>query len=113
MRRRTVFAAPFVLVVAGCGGGRTYRNPPPPRQIPVEECRAITEGAACQGTRGADEQRDAHYCSVEPTDPKCGLQGYQCTYQDGGTYVWKAVTLTEGCSATPDGSATPPESSSS
>lgn len=113
MRRRTVFAAPFVLVVAGCGGGRTYRNPPPPREIPVEECRAIIEGSTCTRDRDAEGIRDDSYCSVKAENPKCGLQGYSCEYQDGGTYAWKAVALTSNeCQATPDGTATPPEGSS-
>lgn len=111
MRRRTHFAAPFVLVIAAGCPGPTYRNPPPPRQIPVEECRAITEGAACKGMRDADGA-DAHYCSIEATDTKCGLQGYECRATEANAYAWKAVTMTEGCPATPTEPAAAPTGTS-
>jgi hypothetical protein len=101
MRRRTVFAAPFVIVAAGCGG-RTYVNPPPPRSIPIEECRALTEGAPCKATRDPNGQRDASYCSIEAENPKCGLQGYSCNIGPDDAYVWHPVILTSNeCPAPP------------
>ncbi len=100
--RRVSFAAPFVMVVgtlAGCGGPKTseavHANPPPPeikpgsesppKQLTVEECKAITRGTACE-----PEQR----CEIASG---CGLNGWQC--RDG---KWQEMMML--CNPPPPGS---------
>jgi len=100
MRRRTTFAIPFVMIVATGCPGPVRTNPPPPRHVSAEECRALKEGNLCQGVRDGNEQVDPHYCSVESTTPTCGLQGYECTAGANNTYAWKADTK-EACPVAP------------
>ncbi len=71
--RRVSFAAPFVMVVGalvtGCGGAKKpvtiSQNPPPPSPMSIQECQALVEGAACEGTES---------CSIDPDCPT----GFTC-----------------------------------
>lgn len=77
MRRRTRFAASFVLVVTGtaCKSESSRTSNPPGREARTkEQCEALKEGTPCTaGDR----------CDV---DNGCGLNGFEC--RDG---TWKAL----------------------
>jgi len=92
IKRKTSFAAPFVLVAAsaaaGCGGGHKaeapHENPPGPERRSPDECAKLQAGAAChQDHDGA--------CSV-PNETGCGIIGWDCS-DEGGKAAWKAQTI--------------------
>jgi hypothetical protein len=107
---RRSFAAPFVLVIAGCGSKSPpgvengvvveTRNPPasvanPPAPVPtVEECRALSNGTECPSHLVGKR------CSVETND-ECGIQGYECVEATPGKLTWQAYVST--CNPPPPG----------
>ena len=73
MRKRTQFAAPFVMVVAtACSGGSArppHKNPPPPKDPTAVACDQHKEGDACQ---------TGYSCQIEAKGG-CGPSGFTCT----------------------------------
>lgn len=90
--RRTHFATPFVLVaVAGCPKSTHSNppgpaaNPPPPKLMSIDDCKAVQVGATCSYEYGE--------CSIGPEDIHCGLQGYDCKETAPGTFTWTETKL--------------------